>query len=436
MPASPTISLSAVLSLAAVLGLGPILAFAEDAPRPPAPIGDFAARVAHIDQLLATDLSDAEARSLFSELRGLLLARVGDDVVSESDLYLGAIHGMLQAVNTRHDASVSRVEHALPPATMMLSEQQASQLRRDLDGQMTGIGIDFRLYPEQGVLLVMEVLPGSPGDRAGIRAGDRILAVDGIGFGGARVDDVLSLLQGSEGTSLTLRVWRGDGEGQSMFVVALKRDVFPVRSVHDEIGPDQVGWLHVSQFHARTAAEVEEGVLRLRKLGADRLVLDLRHCQGGDLRAAVAVADLFLAKQAVIVRVVQPGVGEEDLVANREQVIPEDLVVLVNRWTQGSAEAVVSALQEHARAYVIGERTMGAGRVETLLPVGHGLVLRVASVRLESPTGRSWQGTGIQPDQSLEVESAVAVQGPDGDPPVGMDQQFQTAVHYLQSERE
>lgn len=436
MSASSPIPLSAILALTAVLGLGPLIAFGQDAPGAAPPIGDFAARVAHIEELLATELTDADARDLFSELRGLLLQRVGDDIVSESDLYLGAIHGMLEAVNRRHEATVSPVERALPDPTMMLTDQQASQLRRDLAGQMTGIGIDFRLYPEHGVLFVMEVLPGSPGDRAGIRPGDRILAVDGIGFGGARVDDVLSLLQGSAGTSLTLRVWRGDGEERAMFVVSLKRDVFPVASVRDEIGPDAVGWLHVSQFHARTATEVEEGVQRLRKLGADRLVLDLRHCQGGDVRAAAAVADLFLAEQAVIVRLVQPGIGEEDLVAKREQVVTEELVVLVNRWTQGAAEALVSSLQEHARAYVIGERTMGAGRVETLVPLGHGLVLRVASVRLESPTGRSWQGVGIQPDQSLEVEAAVAVQTPAGDPPVGMDQQFQTALHYLQTERE
>ncbi len=429
-------SLSAVLAVTAVLGLGPVLAFAQDnTPKPP-PMGDLAARVSHIEELLSTELTDAEAAALFSDLRELLLERVGDDIISETDLYLGAIHGMLDAVNHRHEASVSAVERALPDPTMMISEHQAAQLRRDLDGQMTGIGIDFRLYPEHGVLFVMEVLPGSPGDRANIRPGDRILAVDGYGFGGARVDDVLTLLQGSEGTSLTLRVWRGDGKEQSISTVSLTRGVFPVRSVNDAVGPDAVGWMQVSQLHARTATEVEESVQRLRKLGADRLVLDLRHCQGGDVRAAAAVADLFLEEQAVIVRVVQPGVAARDLVATRKKVVAEELVVLVNRWTQGAAEALVAALQEHARAYVIGERTMGSARVETLIPVRHGLVLRVDSVRLESPRGTSWQGIGVQPDQAVEVEAGVAIQNPTGDPPIGMDQQFQTAVHYLQTERE
>lgn len=435
MPAPP-LSAPALLALAAVLSFGPSWAWAQDAAdAKPTPIGDFAARVAHIEELLSADLTDAQARRLFDEVRTLLLSRVGGDVVSESDLYLGAIHGMLEALNRRQETSVSTVEAALPDPSMMLTESQATQLRRDFDGQMTGIGIDFRLYPEHGVLFVMEVLPGSPGDRAGIRPGDRILAVDGIGFAGARVDDVLGLLQGGEGTSLTLRVWRGDGEEQTMFAVALTRDVFPVRSVRDEVGPDAVGWLHVSQFHARTSAEVAEGIHRLRKLGADRLVLDLRHCQGGDVRAAAAVADLFLPKEAVIVRLIQPGVGEQDLVAEKDQVAKEELVVLVNRWTQGAAEAVVSALQEHDRAYVIGERTMGSGRVETLIQLGFGFVLRVDSVRMESPTGRTWQGVGLQPDQAVELESAVT-QSQGSGVPATMDQQFQTAVHYLQTERE
>ena len=426
-------ALTATLALALIVVVGPRLATAQSNTDPP--VGDFAARVAAIEQLLATNLTDAEARKLFSELRDLLMERVGGDVVSASDLYLGAMHGMLEAVNARQSSDLSAVERALPAPSMLLTEAEASQLARDFDGQMTGIGIDFRLFPEHGVLYVMEVLPGSPGARAGIRTGDRILAVDGIGFAGARVDDVLGLLQGKEGTSLTLRVWRGDGEEQTMHAVALTRTVFPVRSVRAELGADGVGWLHVSQFHARSAAEVEEGVQRLRKLGADRLVLDLRHCQGGDVRAAAAVTDLFLPPEAVIVRLVEPGVGEQDLVAVGPQSISEDVVVLVNRWTQGAAEAVVSALQEHARAYVIGERTMGAGRVETLVPLAHGLVLRVDSVRMESPTGRRWQGVGVQPDQAVEVEATVAVQGV-VERPALMDQQFQTAVHYLQTERD
>ena len=435
MADSPPPLLRAVVVLTIVLSFGPTFALGQQA-APPAAVGDFAARVARIEELLGADLTDAQARRLFDDLRALLRERVGGDIISESDLYLGAIHGMLQAVNRRQEATASAVERALPDPSMVLTEQQADQLRRDFDGRMTGIGIDFRLYPEHGVLFVMDVLPGSPGDRAGILPNDRILAVDGAGFAGARVDDVLELLQGDQGTSLTLRVWRGDGEEQTMFAVTMTRDVFPVRSVNDEVGPDAVGWLHVSQFHSGTPREAEEGILRLRKLGADRIVLDLRHCQGGDIRAAVAVADLFLPREAVVVRLVQPGVGEQDLTATREQIVSEEVVVLVNRWTQGAAEAVVSALQEHARAYVIGERTMGAGRLETLVPIGHGLVLRVDAVRMESPTGKSWQGVGLMPDQSVEVEAAVAGQGQSGAPIAAMDQQFQTAVHYLQTERE
>lgn len=425
-------SFGAVFAFAAMLGLAPSLVLAQEEPRIR---GDFAARTSQIETLLSKEISDHEAAALFVELRALLLDRLGSDVVSEADLYLGAVHGMLDAVNRRQDEASGPLELAMPDKVMVLSTSQAKQLRGDLSGQMTGIGIDFRLFPDHGMLYVMEVLAGSPGDKAGIRAGDRIVAVDGVGFAGAGVPHVLDLLQGTEGSSLTLHVMRGDGNEATLFLVSVIRAVFPVRSTRAELTPDGVGWLHLSQLHSGTPAEVEDEVVRLRKLGADRFVLDLRGCQGGDILSAVGVADLFLPASAVVVRLIEPGVGEEDITAQSPQLVTEEVVLLVNRWTQGAGEALAIALQEHARAYVIGEPTMGAARTETLIPVGHDLVLRLESVRLESPTGVSWQGRGLTPDQEVGLQVVVQPNGP-GVAPTSSDHQFQMAVHYLQSERQ
>ncbi|MCO4771238.1 MAG: PDZ domain-containing protein [Deltaproteobacteria bacterium] len=423
---------SALLAFVAVFGLMPTLGQAQ-APEPVK--GDLAARASSIETLLESDLSDAEAAALFVQLRKLLLERVGSDVVSDADLYLGAMHGMLQAVNERQDALSGPLELALPDEVMVVTAEQAAQLRRDLQGQMTGIGIDFRFFPDHGVLYVMEVLDGSPGDKGGIRPGDRIVAVDGVGFASAPVQLVLDSLQGSEGSPLSLTVMRGEGNKAALFNVPVVRSIFPVRSTRAELTPDRVGWLQLSQLHSGTPAEVLEEITRLRKLGADRFVLDLRGCQGGDVLAMAGVADLFLPPSAVVVRLVEPGVGEQDVVASQPQSVEEEMVVLVNRWTQGAAEALAIALQEHARAYVIGEATMGAARAETLIPLRDDLVLRLDSVRMESPTGRSWQGRGLQPDQPVEVQAVSQPTGP-GEAPDGFDQQFQMAVHYFQTARE
>jgi carboxyl-terminal processing protease len=228
---------------------------------------------------------------------------------------------------------------------------------------------------------------------------------------------------------------RGDGEEATLFMVSVMRAVFPVRSTRAELTPDRVGWLHLSQLHSGTPMEVREEIGRLRKLGADRFVLDLRGCQGGDILSTVGVADLFLPQSAVVVRVIEPAVGEEDISAQSPQFVTEELVVLVNRWTQGAGEALAVALQEHSRAYVIGEPTMGVGRTETLIPLGYELVLRLNSVRLESPTGVCWQGRGLTPDQEVGLQVVVQPQGP-GEAPTASDHQFQMAVHYLQSEKE
>ena len=421
---------SALLWFVAVCGLFPSLVAAEERTR-----GDLAARASNIDTLLETEMSDADAALMFQALRELLLERVGTDMVSDADLYLGAIHGMLQAVNARQKTLSGPLQLALPDEVMVVTEEQAAQLRRDLDGQMTGIGIDFRFFPDPGVLFVMEVLSGSPGDKAGIQPGDRIVGVDDQGFAQAPVERVLDSLQGAEGNTVSLSVIRGEGATASLFRVPVTRSIFPVQSTRAELTPDRVGWLHVSQLHAGTPTEVQQEVSRLRKLGADRLILDLRGCQGGDITSAAGVADLFLPESAVVVRLVEPGVGEQDLTAAGPQLVDEELVVLVNRWTQGAGEALAIALQEHSRAYVIGEPTMGSARVETLLPLGRGLVLRLDSVRLESPTGQSWQGRGLIPDMPVEVQVVLQPSGP-GAAPDHSDQQFQMGVHYLQTERE
>ena len=429
---SASLRLLACAPVLAVLSL-PLLASSQESGEPVR--GDLGPRVTGLEQLLQEDLTDAQARALFDRLHALLLDRVGSDVISDADLYLGAMQGMLEAVNRRHDESEGLLQRAMPDRSMLLPAEQAAQLRRDLRGEMTGFGIDFRLFPDMGVLLVMDVLPGSPGERAGMRPGDRILSVDRVGFVGAGTQQVLSMLQGEAGSSLTFQVLRGDGAQATAFEIAIDRAVFPLHSTRAELTADNIGWIHLSQLHDGTPNEVEEAVQRLRKLGADELVLDLRHCQGGALQAAVDVADLFLPDKAVVVRVVEPGVGERDLAARRDQLVKEPLAVLVNRWTQGAAEALALALQEHARAYLIGEPTMGSARVETLVPLGRGFEARLLTVRLESPTGTSWQGRGIVPDQSVGIaQGSITIQV--GEPPTSQDHQFQSAVHYLHLEQD
>lgn len=390
-------------------------------------VGDLPPAVTTLEMLLAAELSDAEAEEVFRRLEALLLERVGTDRVSAAELYLGAMQGMVEIANRRLAEDVSPRQGSLPAAGMLLRSVDADRLMEGLRGRMTGIGIEFQLYADAGLLVVSRVLPGSPAEHTGLVAGDRIVALDGMGFAGADLPSVISVLQGDLGTSLTVDVLRGQGITAARYRVTLQRQAFAVRSVDEELRPNGVGYIQIYQFHQGTPAEVEESLTRLAELGADRFLVDLRNNPGGDLHAAAAVADLFLPADTVLAHLAEPGRPEQDLITSRGTSVRGSVAVLVNGWTLGAAEVFAAALQEHGRAYLIGEPTMGVGRTQTLTALGHGLTLRLDSVRLQSPTGRSWQAEGILPDlpiwaSGLSVEEAA---GGLGDP------QFETAVHYL-----
>jgi len=393
-------------------------------------VGDLPPSRADLDALLEAELEGAEARALFEQVQRLLLERIGTDVLSDTDLYLGAIQGMVDVANRRLAEGASPTRSALPPSGMILKQDDAEALVTALRGRITGIGIEFQLYSRAGIIGVSRVLPGSPAETAGLAVGDRIVAIDGQGFGGLDLPAVLALLQGEEGSRMELQFQRGVGLATASYAVSLERRSFEVRSVVDELRPNGVGYVRVFQFHRGTADEVEESLSRLTDLGADRFVLDLRDSAGGDILAATGVADLFVPEGTVLVRLVEPGVGEQDLVARRPQAAAGNLVLLVNSWTHGAAEAIAAALQEHHRAYVIGEPTMGSSRTETLIELGHGFVLRLDSVRMQSPLGRTWAGRGVIPDQPFWTSGTAEQDTVDGAP----DALYEMAVHYLETE--
>lgn len=389
---------------------------------PPAPLD--------LEALLDADLDGEQAQALFERVHKLLLERIGTDVLSDTDLYLGAIHGMVDVANRRQSEGASPTRSALPPSGMVLRRADADQLATALQGRITGIGIEFQLYSRPGIIVISRVLPGSPAEAAGLVVDDRIVAIDGQGFGGYGLPDVLALLQGEEGSGMEIQFQRGLGLASASYAVALERRSFEVRSVVDELRANGVGYVRVFQFHRGTPEEVKESLGRLTELGADRFVLDLRDSAGGDILAAAGVADLFLPEGTVLARLLEPGVGEQDLVASRPQATSSNLVLLVNSWTHGAAEAIVAALQEHHRAYVIGEPTMGSARTETLIDLGHGFVLRLDSVRMQSPLGRSWAGRGVVPDQPFWTSGTPEQERAEGAP----DALYEMAVHYLETE--
>ncbi|HEY8520290.1 MAG TPA: S41 family peptidase [Gammaproteobacteria bacterium] len=329
-------------------------------------------------------------RDLTSE-HAALIAEVIDrvrreyvDDVDDRRLVEGAIRGILEG---------------LDPHSRYLDAKQYEEILISTTGNYTGVGLDVTV--DDGKLTVVAPLDGAPAERAGILPGDIVVSVDDVPVDENNVEATVSRMRGTPGTSVTLDVLRPGVDRPLRF--ALTRAPILVKSVRTEYLGNGLGYVRVNSFSEGTGEELAAAAKELRRKsergGLRGVVLDLRNNPGGVLDAAVEVADVFLARglivrgngrvrQARFERYASPGDELEDVA----------LVVLVNGGSASASEIVAGALQDHARARLVGERTYGKGSVQTVMPLGEGSALKLTTSLYITPAGRSINGAGIEPD--------------------------------------
>lgn len=365
--------LSLALAFAAGLGTGLVLAVSPAA--------------------LATDIEATYKKlRVFSQV----LAYVQDnyvDEISEEELVYDAINGMLKD---------------LDPHTTFMRPAEYQKLREDTAGEFGGLGIE--LFDDGAGIRVAGVHKDGAAERAGLRRWDLILSIDGEKIEELTLEDVVKRLRGVPGTKVVLGVSRKGWDG-TRDIPLIRRHV-RVPSVVHEMLPDGVGYLNISSFQERTDQELAQALAELRrevkKTGArdlSGLVLDLRDNPGGLLEEGVKVADRFLAGGLIVSTAGRnPRNVEKQMAHDRGTEADYPLVVLVNGGTASASEIVAGALQDHARAVVIGTRSYGKGSVQTLFGLDDGSGLKLTIARYFTPKGRSIQDTGIVPDLIVAAE--------------------------------
>jgi carboxyl-terminal processing protease len=309
-----------------------------------------------------------------------VLAHVRDyhvDSLPEDQLYRRAIDGMLAEL---HD----------PYAALLVGQDYQRQQERTT-GDYGGIGL--QVDARNGWITVVAPMPGTPGERAGIRPGDLLTEVDGVSAAGWTMERAVQALRGPVGTTIELAVRREGVEAPQRYRLARER--IHQRAVSEGLLlADGVGYLSLAMVRENSAAELQQEVARLVAQGMKSLVLDLRSDPGGLRDEAVQAADIFLdPNQDILVsRGRAPGDNHRwtDGSPQRWRGLP--LVVLVNGGTASAAEIIAGALQDHDRALVVGDTTYGKGIVQTLFPLGPDVALRITTARWFTPSGRSIQG--------------------------------------------
>ena len=307
----------------------------------------------------------------FTKAYSLVEQNFADTVSSDKAIYKGAIPGMLRT---------------LDPHSNFFDPKEYQALRDDQRGHYYGVGMT--VGPRNGKTMVMAPFPGSPAYKAGIRPGDIITMVNGKPTDNLNTTEIADLLKGPRGTQVKIVVTREGSETPITFEVT--RDEIKRNSVSDAfwVKPG-VAYVKITAFNETTSHELEEQFKRLGENNFKGLVLDLRENPGGLLNEGVAVADHFLAKGQTIVSHHGRASAEKPYVArngNKGRDYP--IVVLVNKFSASAAEIVSGALQDHDRAWILGETTFGKGLVQTVYPLSENTGLALTTAHFYTPSGR------------------------------------------------
>ena len=326
------------------------------------------------------------------DLFGEVLERVRSDYVEKPDdskLIEAAINGMLTA---------------LDPHSAYLNPKHFRDMQVQTRGEFGGLGIEVTM--ENGVVKVVSPIEDTPAAKAGIMSGDLITALDKEQIQGLTLQEAVEKMRGPVNSPITLTIVRKGVEHP--FDVKITRDVIHINPVKYDAEGDDVGYIRITTFNEQTTANLQKAIDDLKKQLGPKLkgyVIDLRNNPGGLLDQAISVSDAFLDQGAIVLT---RGRNLEE--TQRSNARPGDLtdgkqlIVLINGGSASASEIVAGALQDHHRATILGTRSFGKGSVQTIIPLGSNGALRLTTARYYTPSGRSIQAKGIEPEVVVEEE--------------------------------
>ena len=324
--------------------------------------------------------------NLFGEVFERVRAEYVDDV-SDDSLVESAINGMLTS---------------LDPHSNYLNTKNFNDMKVQTRGEFGGLGIEVSM--ENGVVKVVSPIDDTPAARAGLKPGDLITHLDGDPVQGMTLPEAVEKMRGPVSSEIRLTIRR---DGKDPFDVKLVRATIKIQSVRSHLEGDNIAYIRITTFNEQTDVGLNNAMKNLKQQAGGKLlgvVLDLRNDPGGLLDQAVAVADAFLDKGEIVST---RGRRSED--AQRYNARPGDIAaglpiaVLINGGSASASEIVAGALQDHHRAILLGTRSFGKGSVQTIIPLpGHG-AMRLTTARYYTPSGRSIQARGIEPDIVIEA---------------------------------
>ncbi|MBE6467225.1 MAG: S41 family peptidase [Alphaproteobacteria bacterium] len=327
------------------------------------------------------EVNSYELLNLFAEVMERAKATYVEEI-SDKKLIESAINGMLVA---------------LDPHSSYLDEKDFKYMTEQTSGKFGGLGIEITM--DQGLVKIISPIDDTPAFRAGLKAGDYITNIDGETIIGMTLNEAVDKMRGKPGTKVKLTIRRVN---EKPFEVTIKREEIKTQSVKIDVKDDDVLYVRISSFSEDVDKDIKkkfEEESKKRKKPFKGIVLDVRNNPGGLLDQAIGVSELFLNQGEVVSTRAR---NEEDTLrySAKGSDITNGLpiVVLINNGSASASEIVAGALQDHKRAVIIGEKSFGKGSVQTVVPLGNHGAMRLTTARYYTPSGKSIQAKGIEPD--------------------------------------
>ena len=327
---------------------------------------------------------------LFGEAFEQIKNNYVEDVTSK-DLIESAIEGMLSS---------------LDPHSTYLNYDELNELKVQTKGEFGGLGIEVTL--ENGFVKVIAPIDDTPADKAGIKSGDLITHLDDEPVLGMTLSEAVTIMRGKVGSKIKLTINRNENENLQIFIT---RAIIQLKAVKARV-ENNIGYIRVSSFNQKVDRQIINSIKDFKKEKLIGYVLDLRNNPGGLLDQAVNVTDIFLEKGEIV-----STRGRNGKQGSRYNAVKNDLtgglplIVLINQGSASASEIVAGALQDHKRAIIMGTKSFGKGSVQTIIPSGDEVALKLTTAKYYTPLGRSIQKTGIDPDILVEQVELKKVDG-------------------------
>ncbi len=300
------------------------------------------------------------------------------------------------------DAAINGLLQSLDPYSAYMSPEMFNNMQTETSGKFGGLGIEVGM--ESGVVKIISPIDDTPAAKAGVKAGDYIVKINGIQVQGKSLTEAVELMRGPVGSSIEITIRRRGVRKAIIFNIV--REIIEVKSVKSEILDKKIGYIKLSSFNENSSSQIKNSLNEFKKQNLKGYILDLRNNPGGLLSQAIKITDYFLEDGEIVSTKSRKDSENRKWFAKKGDVINgKALIILINYGSASASEIVAGALKDHKRAIILGENSYGKGSVQSIIPLKNKGAIRLTISKYYLPSGQSISRIGVTPDFEIAENS-------------------------------